>query len=194
MAWGARVITSRRVWLVGLAVVVLAGLWWVVGGRTVEGVEVRVLNEPHCTGTDVTARRSPIDDTLVPVVSLEPGMECRLNLELRNDSWLPVKLHDLMLPLMGPDAGAAVRVKTVWTDDQMPIYGGVAARVPLDRWLSSDESMQVEIVYAYRHDGCTALGTLWVPAAQVGTSLLGRSATLQPTTKVWFAGTSASTC
>lgn len=192
MAWTARAITSKPVWLLVVLAVALPIAWWQVTERAVSAVEIRSLTAPVCTGTTVERRRAPGGKT-VSAIRLTPDMSCRLNLEVANNGSLPVFLDTLVLPLMGPAGGAAVQVDKVWIDEEVPVFGQVAGEVTIDRRLDSDEKIEVEIQYGFRQKGCTAAGLFWVPAAQTEPSLLLRS-TVTQADPIYFAGTSASAC
>ncbi|WP_162602282.1 hypothetical protein [Nocardioides daejeonensis] len=193
MGWQARAVTSGRVWFVGVLVLALVGGWWFGGGRALGAVTVETVASPDCSGTRVV--RAPWDGQRVQAVELRRTMDCTLALRIRNDSWVPVTLDELRLPLMGPDAGAAVRVETVQIDgtEERPLPRGVAAVFPLDRRLGRDSTLDVTVRYTYRPDGCTALGVLQVPAARVPTGFLLRSRAVQAE-PVHFAGTTETNC
>ncbi len=193
MSWGARAITSGRLWLLALVVAALPIIWWQVTERAVSAVEIRTLDSASCTGTTIEQQRLAPEQPRVAAILLEPEMSCRLNLQIVNTGRLPVSLDKLVLPLMGPDGGAGVRADSVWIDEEVAVFGEVAAEVILDRWLSADETIEVEIRYGFRAKGCTAKGVLWVPAAQLEPSLLLRSAVVQAD-RIYFGGTTASSC
>lgn len=194
MGWAARTITSRLAWLVALLLVGLGVTWWQVTEKAVDAVEVRTVQAPRCTGTTIERRSPRTGAGPRSTILLSPRMACHLELDVVNTGRLPVHLDDLVLPLMGPDGGAAVRVKAVRVGERLPLQGGIAAVAALDRWLAAEEALRVEVDYVFRPRGCTeAGGILWVPTAQLEPSLLLRSTVVQGES-IHFEGTSSSSC
>ena len=127
---------------------------------------------------------------------LREAMDCRSLLRVSNQGRWPVRITDVVMPLMGPHAGAAFDVEEVNGVRPVPgITGGLAAAVfGVNRRLAPGERYAVPIHFTFRPGGCTASGALiWFEQMpQVRVSALGRTGTVSGRQVIALEGTTAS--
>lgn len=97
-----------------LAAVVLAVAGWFALSAQRAG-DVHILLPPgafSCDGTRVgvaTVPAIPGDDLAAPVASITEGMRCTLDIRIENRSSSDVTIHQVFLPVLGPEGGPGVR-------------------------------------------------------------------------------------
>ena len=167
-------------------VVVAAAFGAVVGyfaiGTTISRLAISN-DEPACPGTTLTGQRRAI--------TLDPDLRCTVAVTVRNEGRLTVHLDEIVLPLMGSEGGAAVRV-TSWEGHPTPRRGRDAV-FALDRALEPGETWETEVRFVFRPDGCTALGTFSAGLPDIRAGAWGRSV-LVGGPGVLFEGTPESEC
>jgi len=116
-----------------------------------------------CLGTTVTERRLGDPVGRVPVLRLQPGMDCALSIRLINRGSGTVHLDTVVLPYMGPEGGAEVQVANLADLPRATAQpeDGLHAAFELDRALPEGESHRFTIHFTYRDNGFSS-GTIWV--------------------------------
>jgi len=152
---------------------------------------------PRCSGSEVVWRRVGAGHR-VPVMRLSESMDCRVRLRVSNLGRWPVRVSDVVLPLMGRRAGGAFEVERL--GGRRPVVGrtsdGLDAVFGVDRALGAGERYEVPIRFTFRPGGCTANDAVtWLARMpQVTVSAIGRSGTVYGHQVVAFGGTAASDC
>lgn len=179
--------------LAALALAVAGWMW--VAALQREDVAVSMSVPPRCTGSEVEWRRVGDGDRL-PAMRLSESMDCRVRLRVSNHGRWPVRVADVVFPLMGRHAGGAFRVEQV---------AGIRPRVDassgdtdavfrVDRRLAAGERYEVPVSFTFRPGGCTARRALvWLQQMpQITVSAMGRAGTVSGQQVVAFRGTAAS--
>lgn len=159
-----------RVLMVAALVVAVAGVGWrgvatsrlghvVVAWDNASGHEGPI----SCRGTTVTERRLGDPVRRVPVLRLQPGMDCALSIRLVNRGSGTVHLGTVVLPYMGPEGGAEVQVANLADLPRAAAQSedGLHAAFTLDRALTEGESYGFTIHFTHRDDGCSD-ATTWI--------------------------------
>jgi hypothetical protein len=192
--------------LAALALLLVAGvIWWTVAGSRIDAVEVAALPDGvACSEGEVVP--APLDEFtpdegLSPAVKSTPGLACSVRLVVVNNGESDVRLERLVVPIMGPRAGAPVQIVNVTpfgdvNQDATGDDGGVDAVVELDMVLPAGQSQPVTLQLAFREDGCASPGSMITPGGPlVHVSALGRTGSSQPPFAPFsFVGTAASEC
>jgi len=182
--------------VVGAAALILATSGW--GWASAEQrdhVAVSLSSPPRCTMTELAWRRVGVAHR-IPAMRLQEPMDCVSLLRVSNQGRWPVRITDVVMPLMGPHAGAAFDVGEVNGVRPVPgITGGLAAAVfGVDRRLAPGQRYAVPIHFTFRPGGCTARSAvIWFEQMpQVRVSALGRTGTVSGHQVIAFEGTAAS--
>jgi hypothetical protein len=182
--------------IVGPVVLILAATGWVwTSAEQRDNVAVSLSAPPKCTTTALAWRRVGVGHR-IPTMRLQEPMDCQALLRVTNHGRWPVRIIDVVMPLMGPHAGGAFDVEEV--DGLRPVPGitrGLASAVfPLDRRLAPGDRYAVPIHFTFRPGGCTARRALiWVEQMpQITVSALGRTGTVSGHQVIAFQGTVAS--
>lgn len=186
----------RRVALLGLAVLAaLIGVgWWVAAGSRLAAVDlIAAPGGVTCERGNVVLPEletfsSLVSETeLLTVVQSEPDMQCSVALFARNNGDSEVRLGRLVIPIMGPRAGAAVQVVGVSpvgdVDGDVGGYdsGDVDAVVNVDAVLVPGAMEPLVLKLAFREDGCHGPGTVVTPGGPfLRIHALGRAALREP--------------
>ena len=187
---------TRRVALLVLAVLAaLIGIgWWAAAGNRLAAVDF------FAAPGGVTCERGEVslpepdpfsfsNNEVVrpPVVQSQPDMQCSVVLFVRNNGESEVRLGRLVIPAMGPRAGAPVQVirvspiADVGGDVGSYDSGDVDAVVDLDTALLPGEMQPLVLHLAFRGDGCGGPGTVMTPGGPfLRVHALGRAALHEP--------------
>jgi len=191
--------TPRRLVLlsiVGAAALMLgtAGWGWASAEQR-DRVAVSLSSPPRCLTTELAWRRVGVGHR-IPAMRLQEPMDCLSLLRVSNQGRWPVRVTEVVMPLMGPHAGGAFDVEELNGTRAVPgITGGLAAAVfRVDRRLAPGERYAVPVHFTFRPGGCTAPGALiWFQQMpQVRVSALGRAGTVSGHQVIAFEGTAAS--
>lgn len=171
--------------------------WRVVAAEMREDVSVAWSGPVACEGT--TVRSEPVGDgeEPVPVIRLREGMRCTVPVRVTNAGRGSVRVLRLRVPLLGPEAGAAVQAAGV---DGMPPSrpDAVDAVFRVDRPLAGGESQDFDLELTFRSppQGCTSPGSRVVvgPVPRVTVLALGRPGERRAPESLAFRGTRHSSC
>jgi hypothetical protein len=184
----------RRLALIGGGLALVAGIGgWVLTAAHARGQIETVMGVPTCTGTEV--RWVNRDGQASPQMTLNGEMECSVDITVRNTGRIPVTIDELSWPILGPEGGPGVEALYLNGGQYLPRTGGIDADFPVDVGLEGESYTVFQLRLAFRPDGCTPEGVLWIqdtPALSVsGLGLSGETAGGQILT---FRGTTASSC
>lgn len=190
---------TRGVAVLALVAVLAGGVvWaWISDAAAMrEDVEVAWAGPVTCTGTKVVWERMGLGEPgLVRVIRLRGSMDCKLPVRITNHGRGRVRIRQVRLPSMGPEARAAVRVAQL--EGRRPLRNHHDAVFPMDRPLEPGNSYDFTIEFGFRAppEGCTASGFMWVRGMPtVVLTALGRTGTLASKRTIVFAGTRGSEC
>ena len=181
--------------IVGVVLMLAAAGWMWTSAEQRDDVGVSLSSPPRCAGTQVQWRRVGVGHR-IPAMRLQERMDCRAWLRVVNQGRWPVRITEVAMPLMGPQAGGAFDVEEV--DGVRPIPRTMdflaTAVFRLDRRLAAGQRHAIPIHFTFRPGGCTAKGALiWFEQMpQVTVSALGRSGTVSGHQVIAFKGTADS--
>lgn len=183
--------------VVGPVVLILAAAGWVwTSAEQRDDVAVSLSSSPRCPKTGLTWRRVGVGYR-VPAMRLQEPMDCLSLLRVSNHGRWPVRVTEVVMPLMGPHAGEPFDVEQV--NGVRPVAGttgGLAAAVfRVDRRLAAGERYAVPIHFTFRPGACTGRGALtWFEQMpQIRVSALGMTGTVSGHQIIAFEGTGPST-
>ncbi len=179
---------------VGLAAV-LVSAWFVITSLQLGQVEVDRTTPVECRGTEVTEERVGTGGP-VTAMRLVPGMKCTIGVQVTNEGTSAVKVTEVLLPYMGPDGGAAVRVNRLDRLEPEPEPADtIDALFTVDQELAAGEDYEFEMTFVFRPRGCTSQGVMTVPGMPTVTvSSWGREVERTADEPVAFRGTKQSNC
>jgi len=174
-----------------LAGVVVLGLvvggWFLLTGRALDRVQVSA-GAWRCAGTTLDQVEVGAERARFP--RMTPGMRCRRTLTVHNGSRTGVTLGAVTVPELGSDGVPGVRVDSIEGRAPRP---GSDARVDLGQHLAADAHATVELVVAFRPDGCSP-GRTYRTRPTVTLTSWGRSRDLAARPPLTFAATPESDC
>jgi len=181
--------------IVGLVLISAAAGWVWTSAEQRDHVGVSLSSPPRCAGTQVEWRRVS-GGRRIPAMRLHDPMACQSRLRVFNHGRWAVRITEVAMPLMGPQAGGAFDVEEV--DRVRPVprtMNGLATAVfQVDRRVAAGQRYVVPINFTFRPGGCTARGALiWFEQMpQVTVSALGMSGTVSGHQVIAFKGTADS--
>jgi hypothetical protein len=132
--------------------------WHRVAAHRAEQVEVMWTGIPKCTGADVVAYSRPVGPGWSgPLIKARRGMRCIITVEVRNHSGGSVHLDHALLPLMGPQGGAVIKVDTTTDPDLWSASppDDIDVMRLLDTTLSPGGTTTFDIPLVFRESGCS---------------------------------------
>jgi hypothetical protein len=183
--------------VVALAVLGLVAIlgWRVAASEARKRVTVEWAGPVTCEGTTVRPDRRA-DGEEISAIRLREGMRCSLPVRVTNESRFDVKVTRVRLPLMGPEGGAAVQVRTLegrsWYRPD-----STDAVFRLQEWLEPGDTYDFVVDFEFRAppEGCTDSGLLGVgDMPKVTVRALGRPGLRSAEETIVFRGTRESSC
>lgn len=178
-----------------LALILAAAGWVWTSAEQRDHVGVWLSSPPRCTTTELAWRRVGAGGR-TPVMRLQEPMDCHSLLRVSNQGRWPVRITEVVMPLMGPHAGGAFQVEELDGVRSVPgtMNGLATAVLRLDRRLAAGERYAVPVHFTFRPGGCTARGALiWFEQMpQIAVSALGRNGNVSGRQVIAFEGTAAS--
>jgi hypothetical protein len=183
--------------VVALAVLGLVAIlgWRVAASEARKRVAVEWAGTVTCEGT--TVGPAGVEGESFPAIRLREGMRCSLPVRVTNEGRVDVKVTRVRLPLMGPQAGAAVQVRTLegrsWYRPD-----STDAVFRLQEWLEPGDTFDFVVEFEFRAppEGCSGPGGLmWVrDMPKVTVRALGRPGVRSADETLGFRGTRQSSC
>jgi hypothetical protein len=187
-----------------VAVVVLAVLgllailgWRVAASEARKSVSVAWTGPVTCEGTTVEPTGRGDGEGSSPAIRLREGMRCSLPVRVTNEGRVDVKVTRVRLPFMGPEASAAVQVRTLEGQSWLR-PDSTDAVFRLQEWLEPGDSYDFVVDFEFRAppEGCSGPGgVLWVgDMPKVTVRALGRPGVRSAEETLGFRGTRESSC
>lgn len=142
--------------VLGLAVLVAFGgyeAWRAWSARAVEGVHVRWVDEPICTGTSLRPQSRAIE--------WARDMSCVITVAVHNEGPAAVRVTSAVLPYLGPGGGPVVQTgpidgRTPGSDPADDLH----ATLDLGHRIEPGATWTFRTRVVFRPDGCAGQGTL----------------------------------
>jgi hypothetical protein len=191
----------RRIAVVAVVVLAVLGLLAVLGWRVAasearKSVGVTWNGPVTCVGTNVEPYRSDGSEAY-PAIHLREGMRCSLPVRVTNEGRVDVKVMRVRLPLMGPQANAAVQVRTLEGQSWLR-PSSTDAVFGLQEWLEPGDTYDFRVEFEFRAppEGCSGPGgVMWVRGMpKVIVRALGRPGVRSAEETLGFRGTRESGC